>query len=79
MNVTIKYFGLIAEAIEKKEEVLRVDDGILVNELEDQLKAKYPELSSKVFRIAVNQDLAEGNASIPDNSEIALLPAYAGG
>lgn len=33
----------------------------------------------KVFRVAINQDMACGNSEIPDNAEVAIFPPVTGG
>lgn len=33
----------------------------------------------KVFRVAINQDMARGNTEIPDNAEVAIFPPVTGG
>lgn len=35
--------------------------------------------SRKVFRVAINQDMARGNTEIPDNAEVAIFPPVTGG
>lgn len=50
-----------------------------VDELRDSLFEKFPDLKNMKFSIAINKQLASGNAPIPADSEIALLPPFSGG
>jgi molybdopterin synthase sulfur carrier subunit len=79
MKITLKYFGMIAEALAKQEEELTVEQSQTVSDLQNQLEKTYPKLKSTDYRIAVNQTLVEANYSIQPNSEVALLPPFAGG
>ena len=72
----LKYFGMIAEAINKTEEDFTFVESleILTTELED----KYPKLKSLNYKFAVNQTI-KNKAILNENDEIALLPPFAGG
>ena len=50
-----------------------------LNELDDLLKARFPELSSVSYRLSVNRQLTTDNRQLSDGDEIALLPPFAGG
>ena len=78
MSLTIKYFGMLAEATKCDEELLEVSD-CTIKELTDKLLENHPGLKSKNFKIAVNQSLADEDILITSNDEIALLPPFAGG
>jgi molybdopterin synthase sulfur carrier subunit len=79
MKITLKYFGMIAEALAKQQEELTVEQSQTVSDLRNQLEKTYPKLKSIDYRIAVNQTLVESNYSIQADSEVALLPPFAGG
>lgn len=79
MKITLKYFGMIAEALAKQDEVLSMEQSQTVSDLRNHLEKKYPKLKSIDYRIAVNQNLVESNHSIQADSEVALLPPFAGG
>ena len=73
----LKYFGMIAEAINKSEE-----DFIFVENLDAltlELKEKYPKLNDLNYKFAVNQTLVATNIVLKESDEIALLPPFAGG
>lgn len=77
MNITIKYFGQIAEVTNKQEESLEFS-GRLVSELIEALHSKYNTLKTKDFQIAQNQELVSNETELT-GAEIALLPPFAGG
>jgi molybdopterin synthase sulfur carrier subunit len=77
MLVTIKYFGQIAEATQKDEEIFAFSGG-LVSELLNSLYEKYSALKNIDFKVAQNQELVSDKSKIT-GEEIALLPPFAGG
>ena len=77
MELTIKYFGMLAEQTGKTEEQISFEGGSL-KELISQLKTKYPVLATLEFQVAVNQKIDAGDTLIT-NQEIALLPPFSGG
>ncbi|MCD2257738.1 MoaD/ThiS family protein [Psychroserpens luteolus] len=77
MILTIKYFGMLAEVTECAEETITFSEST-VSELLKMLLAKYPALEKKEFQVAQNQTLVSEDAQIL-NSEIVLLPPFAGG
>ncbi len=78
MQLTIKYFGMLAEATSITEEQLQIDN-CSVSELVEKLIHQYPALDKKDFKVAVNQQLVNHNYIINNKAEIALLPPFAGG
>ena len=77
MQLNIKYFGLLTEATNCKEETIAFSKSF-VSELLDTLFEKHPDLKGKDFQVAQNQEIVSKNAKVTDN-EIALLPPFAGG
>ncbi len=78
MQLTIKYFGMLAEATTITEEEIHTDV-CSVAQLVEKLKNQYPKLSDKDFKIAINQELVDQNHMITTETEVALLPPFAGG
>jgi len=78
MQLTIKYFGMLAEATSISEEKVQTDVCTVV-QLLDKLKQQYPKLNDNYFKVAVNQKLVAPNHKITSEAEIALLPPFAGG
>mgnify|MGYP001628089211 CR=1 FL=1 len=78
MKVTIKYFGLVAEAAEKSEEVMEFDGTLTVSELKAQCLNGLSITDKESIQIAVNQNL-DDKTTLKDGDEVALLPPFAGG
>ena len=80
MTITVKYFGLVADNTEKKEEQLLLESEVMtVRELQSKLEDNYPELKNITYSFVVNQTLSLWNEELKNNDEIALLPPFAGG
>jgi len=73
----IKYFGMIAETINKSEEDIKFLGNLDLLTLE--LEGEYPKLKDLNYKFAVNQTLVATNITLKENDEIALLPPFAGG
>jgi molybdopterin converting factor small subunit len=78
MKVSVKYFGMIAEAAGRDEEVLEVAWGISVNELKEQQVQKYKIPDAEAVQLAVNQNLGK-EVELKEGDEVAFLPPFAGG
>ncbi|MBO0341165.1 MAG: MoaD/ThiS family protein [Bacteroidota bacterium] len=78
MKVTVKYFGLVAEAAEKSEEVLEINEALTASELKARCLNGLAIAEKDSVQIAVNQNL-DDKTIINDGDEIALLPPFAGG
>ncbi len=76
-KITVKAFGMIAEKFGSGQ--IELTGISTIEELRKALFDQFPELKNMKFSIAINKQLASGNASIPDGSEIALLPPFSGG
>jgi molybdopterin synthase sulfur carrier subunit len=77
MQLNIKYFGLLAEITKCNEEPLNFSE-TSVSELLDVLFYKYPELKTKDFQVAQNNEIVTEETSVL-GTEIALLPPFSGG
>lgn len=78
MRLTIKYFGMLAEAANCDNEELEVA-GEAVSNLIEAVHQKYPATKEMNFMVAVNQSVVKENMVIDPAAEIALLPQFAGG
>lgn len=79
MKLTLKYFGQIAEVLNKYEEIIVLEQAITAAELIAMLEEKNETLKNLDYKIAVNQSLVSHASTITNDSEIALLPPFAGG
>tara|TARA_Y100000385_G_scaffold207080_1_gene214694 strand:- start:191 stop:439 length:249 start_codon:yes stop_codon:yes gene_type:complete len=81
--IDLIYFSWIRERIGKSSEAIETKSATVV-ELIEELKVKdirYSEVFSDLgsFRVAINQELADFNASIVGAKEIAFFPPMTGG
>lgn len=78
MKVTIKYFGLVAEAAGKNEELLHFEGLLTSGELKQKCLENLTIQDKDAIQVAVNQNL-DDTIEIKDGDEVALLPPFAGG
>lgn len=84
MNCRVLYFARLRERFDLAEESLELDGTLSVADLIAHLQARggvwAEELgATKSFRVAVNQELVQADAQIPDNAEVAIFPPVTGG
>lgn len=80
MTITIKYFGLVAEITQKKEEQLVLtEQKPSVAFLKSKIETAYQELQKVNYSIAINQAIANTDAALNNLDTIAFLPPFAGG
>ena len=80
MEITVKYFGIIADITQKKEEVIFVDDETnTLKKMQLKLEISYPKILVINYSIALNQKFLQNDISLKNNDIIALLPPFAGG
>ena len=77
MEITIKYFGQIAEETGIHQEVLETDHTD-IEDVKSFLIDKYSLVYDDSIRIAINQKL-DSRARLEDGDEVAFLPPFAGG
>lgn len=76
-KISVRAFGMIAEKIGSGQ--IQVTGISSVDELRESLFEQFPALKNMKFSIAINKQLATGNAPISVDSEIALMPPFSGG
>ncbi|WP_298224988.1 MoaD/ThiS family protein [Flavobacterium sp.] len=80
MDITVKYFGIIADVTSKKEETFTLSDAVnSIQSLQFHLEQLYPEIKNTTYSLAINQKLTNQNETLQDQDEIALLPPFSGG
>lgn len=80
MIITIKYFGLLAEITQKKEEQLVLTENKpSVAFLKSKIETLYQELKKVNYSIAINQALTNIDAALNNQDTVAFLPPFAGG
>lgn len=78
MEITIKYFGMIADALSKSEEAIKTDAQNIA-EVEKFLVDKYPSLTTMNYSIAKNASICTTNEIVNNGDTLAFLPPFAGG
>ena len=80
MQIKLKYFGLVADYTKKKDEVIFFEgNSVTLLEVQMRLHETYPELTKTMYSFAINQTLIQGDTSVNNLDEIAILPPFAGG
>ena len=80
MEITVKYFGIIADITQKKEEVFMVDDeSNTLKKIQLKLEINYPKILVINYLIAVNKKFLQNDILLKNKDIIALLPPFAGG
>jgi len=79
MGINILYFGMLAEITGQANEIWMIQDGLTVGDLKKLILEKYPVMQEKKFKVAVNQQIGDDQTFISIQSEVALLPPFAGG
>jgi molybdopterin synthase sulfur carrier subunit len=80
MTITLKYFGLLADITQLKEEQFTFEEEtISVSSLKSKIENSYQGMQNASYNIAVNQTMSSLQATVKDNDVIAFLPPFAGG
>jgi len=81
MQITVKLFGSLREAVGAKELSVRLEEGEGLGALRALLVGRYPVLEemSGRLRIAVNQEIRDADELLQDADEVAFLPPVSGG
>ncbi len=83
MNIRVRYFASIREALGAGEQVA-VPDGCTAAALRAQLAERSPAHAAalgpgRALRCAVDQTLSDGSAVLRDGAEVAFFPPVTGG
>lgn len=80
MEITVKYFGIIADITQKKEEVFFIENGVnALKNIKSKIEIKHPKILVINYSIAVNKKFLQNDILLENGDEIALLPPFAGG
>ena len=79
MKIQLKYFGKIVDITDVTEEEWQCTRPKTLQELKEELTAKYPALQQEVYKFAVNLSLENLDYMVKEPSEIAVLPPFSGG
>lgn len=80
MEITVKYFGIIADITEKKEEVFFINEQCnTIKKLQSSINIKYPKILDINYSVAINKLFANCDMELKDKDEVAYMPPFAGG
>jgi len=80
MEVTLKYFGIIADITQKTEESFFIaEESITLNKIKLKIEVKYPKILVINYSVAVNKKFLQNDILLNNEDEIAFLPPFAGG
>lgn len=79
MKIQLKYFGKILDITGVTEEEWQCTMPKTLQELKEDLTAKYPVLQQEVYKFAVNLNIENLDYVVKEPCEIAVLPPFSGG
>ncbi len=84
MNIQVLYFARLREVFGLAAETLALPDEACVDTLLDLLRQRggvWAEnlAPARAFRVAVNQDVANGGTPLVERAEVAIFPPVTGG
>ena len=84
MNVNLLYFARLREVLGLASETLVLPEGTNVDALLVLLRQRGDVWAenlapNRAFRVAVNQDVANGDTPLSDRAEVAIFPPVTGG
>ena len=80
MEIIVKYFGIIADITQKKEEVFYLEEELnTIKNIKSKVEIKYPKILVINYSIAINKKFLQNEILLKNNDIIALLPPFAGG
>lgn len=79
MKIRLRYFGMVADRLGKSSEEVEWKGGATLVDPRAWLLELHPELSEMAWKIAVDQEIADGPCILRESSEIVVLPPFAGG
>ncbi len=77
MRVNVLIFGPLKDVTNAA--MCQVEDVKNTDEMIEKMNARYPDLRSRKFLIAVEKEIVQCNTELKDNFTVALLPPYSGG
>jgi molybdopterin converting factor small subunit len=79
MKIELKYFGKIVDITGVNEEEWQCTTPKTLQEIKEDLTAKFPALQQEVYKFAVNLRLENLDYMVKESCEIAVLPPFSGG
>ena len=81
MEITVKYFGVIADITQKKNEVFYLDSEFeTIKSLQSKIEIMYDKILVIKYSLSLNRSIvANCDVVLNDKDEVAFLPPFAGG
>jgi MoaE-MoaD fusion protein len=81
MNIKIRYFAIVREALGKREETRDVPDGSSAGDLLAAITREVPRLANlgRAMMLMVNQEYVEPSHVLHDGDEFVIIPPVSGG
>ena len=80
MRIKIRYFGQFRDITGLTEEEIETKEGVMVIELRDQIREKYPKIAAKrEVLVAVNSTFTSLDTVINPEDKVAFFPPVSGG
>ncbi len=78
-EMKVLYFAEIKDILQKAQEDIVLEQALTVQQFEDLLFERYPQINNKKFQVAVNEEFVQKSDSIQPNDTVALIPPVSGG
>lgn len=69
----------IKDILQKAQEDIVLEQALTVQQFEDLLFERYPQINNKKFQVAVNEEFVQKSDFIQPNDTVALIPPVSGG
>ena len=81
MNVTVKYFAVCHEMLDRSEEEMELPDGATIKTILERLEEEWPGIAEfyEVMQMSVNWEYATEHTELAEGDEVALIPPVTGG
>jgi MoaE-MoaD fusion protein len=81
MNVRIRLFAALRDAVGAREITMEIRDGATINELKSRLGEAYPAVQVMLDRVvcAIDDEYVSPDEQIRAGAEVALIPPVSGG
>jgi len=79
MNVSVRYYGQLAEIAESEEEHYQFEHGAKVRDLLSDVHRKHPEAGTVAITVALNDQFSGEETALHEGDRVDLFPPFAGG
>jgi molybdopterin converting factor subunit 1 len=80
MKINLLAFGIARDILGARQMELELEEGVLVSQWLQDLKANYPKFSGLTsLAIAVNSEYARQDLVLKEGDEVAIIPPVSGG